>query len=150
VPDGQVPMCYIAAPGVTWRNFMQIDGRMPQQCLDDLLGHLEAEHFRGNYWAKDQETAYDALRTSPYPIVRHLRAKPGTHFATLRADRDGWSVNPDIIDAHLPRPGYTSANFTKIVELFHLMYPKDDLTWMHEYYNEYTKLMEIDCAKGAS
>jgi hypothetical protein len=144
VPTGQVPMCYIAAPLVGWRNFMDIGSRTFQQCLDDLLGHLEAEHFRGNYWAKDQETAFLALDRSPYPIVKHLRAKEGTQFATRRADRDGWAIPSDIIDAHLPRPGCTSANFTKIVELFRMKYPHDDLLWMHEYFNEYTSLMAKD------
>lgn len=150
VPPGQFPMCYIAAPLVGWRNFMDIGRRSPQQCLDDLLGHLEAEHFRGNYWAKDQETIFNALEGHPYPFVKHLRAREGTQFASRRADRDGWQVTPDIIDAHLPRPGYDLLNFTKIVELFHIMYPHDDLTWMHEYYNEYTNLLEPNCAKGES
>jgi hypothetical protein len=141
VPPGQVPMCYIAAPLVGWRNIMEIGNRMLQQCLDDLLGSLEAEHFRGNYWAKDQETAYRQLENSPYPIVKHLRAKEGTQFATRRADRDGWSIPSDIIDAHLCRPGNTSANFAKIVELFRIKYPNDDLLWMHEYYNEFNALI---------
>lgn len=142
VPDGQVPMCYIAAPLVGWRNFMQIDGRSVQQCLDDLLGPIQAENFRGNYWAKDQETAFKSLQVLPFPIVRHLRAAEGTQFATRRADRDGWQVNKDIIDAHLPRPGYTEDNFYNIYALFKEMYPSDDLAWMEKYWDEWLELMK--------
>jgi len=142
VPEGQVPMCYIIAPTVGWRNFMRIAGRSMQKCLDDLLGGLEAEHFRGNYWAKDQETAFHHLLPLGELIMKHNRAKPGTQFATRRADRDGWAVTPDIIDAHLPRPGYTEENFNKIVALFETMYPHDDHAWMKQYRDEYVALMK--------
>jgi len=143
VPEGQVPMCYIASPVVGWRSFMDIGIRTSQQCVDELLGDLQAEHFRGNYWAKDQETAYKAITSSPYPIVRHMRAQPGTQFATRRADRDGWHVSPDILDAHLPRPGYTPDNFEKIQQLFATMYPDKDHSWMEEYCVEFTNLMVL-------
>lgn len=143
VPSGQVPMCYIAAPVVGWRHMMQIKGRTAQQCVDDLLGNIEAENFRGNYWAKDQETAYQAINREgiEFYIQYHHRSDGTNQFATRRADRDGWHVSPDIIDAHLPRPGYTDDNFAKILALFSTMYPNDDLTWMTAYRNEYLKLM---------
>jgi len=142
VPEGQVPMCYISAPAVGWENFMKIRGRTLQECLDDLLSHLEAEHFRGNYWAKDQETAYQHLSAMTDLIIEYNRAKPGTQFAKRRADRDGWVVTPDIIDAHLPRPGYTEENFNRIFSLFETMYPHDDHAWMRRYRDEYVELMK--------
>lgn len=122
---------------------MQIKGRSYQQCLDDLLRGIETENFRGNYWAKDQETAYNHLEN--FPHLRISRAYPGTQFATRRTDRDSWPVNIplDIIDAHLPRPGYVAVNFNKIYQLFHTMYVNEDLRWMLEYYTQYTKLMGI-------
>lgn len=141
VPKGQLPMCYIAAPVVGWRNFMDIGIRSPQQCVDDLLGPLEAENFRGNYWSKDQETAWDALHECPYPMVEHMRAKPGTQFATRRADRDGWQVTDDIIDAHLPRPGWEPQNFNKIKGLFETKYPDKDHSWMDEFRTAFVNSM---------
>jgi hypothetical protein len=144
VPDGQYPMCYIAMPASTWRDGMWImDGESVQKELDQLLGHLDCEHFRGNYWAKDQETAFNHISASGLPVIKHNRAKPGTQFATRRADRDGWPevILPDIIDAHLPRPGYTPENFAKILNLFQAMYPEDNFDWMIEYRNEYVKLI---------
>lgn len=142
VPDGQYPMCYIAMPAQKWREVMMIDNDTEEQTkLDQLLGHLDCEHFRGNYWAKDQEEAYNHIHL--YELVKHNRAAPGTQFATRRADRDGWPtvIPPDIIDAHLPRPGYTEENFAKIMNLFQSMYPLEDFTWMHEYRDEYVKLL---------
>jgi hypothetical protein len=149
VPFGQYPMCYIAAPCWAWHSVMQIGNRTYQQCLDDLLGGIETENFRGNYWAKDQETAYEYINSADSSennhdhtvlVYKHNRAKPGTQFATRRCDRDGWAPRWDIIDAHLPRPGYTEENFIKIAQLFEQMYG-GDLNWMYTYRNEYVKLM---------
>lgn len=141
VPDGQYPMCYIAMPAKTWRIVMDIEAKTYQDKLDDLLGPLECEHFRGNYWSKDQETIYNHLWLSGKEFNNHFRARPGTQFANRRADRDGWPdvIPPDIVDAHLPRPGYTPENFAKILSLFQTMYPEDDFQWMIDYRNEYVK-----------
>jgi len=143
VPNGQYPMCYISMPVEFWNSAMWIDlGQTHQEKLDNLLGHLECEHFRGNYWAKDQETAYNMINGSGLPIQKILRAKPGTQFATLRADRDGWpdEFPTDLIDAHLPRPGFIKTNFAKILNLFESMYPNEDFDWMKKYRSEYIKL----------
>lgn len=149
VPDFQYPMCYIAMPATKWRMIMDIKNNdTPQIKLDRLLGDLECEHFRGNYWAKDQETIYNHLQFNYLfedgeGLIKHFRASPGTQFATRRADRDGWPevIPPDIIDAHLPRPGYTPENFARILNLFQAMYPNEDFTWMIDYRNEYVKLI---------
>lgn len=145
VPTGQYPMCYISMSCGQWREVMQIGDRTYQQCLDDLLGNIEAEHFRGNYWGKDQETAYQHIRAFEHGIQANIhRAKPGTQFATRRADRDGWPdpIPLDIIDAHLPRPGYTEENFTKIVNLFETMYPEASTAWMYDYRKKYLQLIQ--------
>lgn len=144
VTEGQVPMCYVAMPVKTWREVMWITpGVSYQHYLDELLGPLETEHFRGNYWAKDQETICKQLTHNNWPVVRHNRASKPYSFATRRADRDGWPQvpAPDIIDAHLPRPGFTDENFQKILTLFQTLYPNDDFQWMIDYRNEYIKLL---------
>jgi hypothetical protein len=144
VPEKQFPMCYIIMSAKNWREVMWIrKGESVQNKLDQELGHIECEHFRGNLWARDQELAYNHIVASGLPIVKVNRAAPGTQFATRRADRDGWPqiIPPDIIDAHLSRPGYKEENFAKILNLFQTMYPNDDFTWMVEYRNEYVKLI---------
>lgn len=142
VPNFQYPMCYVSMPAIIWRVVMWINSsETHQNKLDQLLGHLQCDHFRGNYWAKDQETIYNYLFASNIPVIKHFRAQPGTQFATRRADRDGWPevIPPDIIDAHLPRPGYTPENFAKILNLFQTMYPNDNFQWMIDYRNAYVK-----------
>lgn len=148
VPEGQYPMCYVSMNCELWHEVMNIRLRPLQVCLDELLGGIECENFRGNYWAKDQETIYRSideahrLHRPGANILRCVdRAAPGTQFATRRADRDGWVVTPDIIDAHLPRPGYTGENIEKILSLFQTMYPEDNHSWMYAYWKEYLNLM---------
>src|ERR1044072_2344548 len=145
VPEGQYPMCYVAMTGATWREVMGIQiGEAMQAKLDGLLGHLECEHFRGNYWSKDQETIYNHLTAGGWIVVKHNRAKLPNQFATRRADRDGWPAEtpPGLIDAHLPRPGYTDENFAKIMNLFRSYYPNEDLQWMVDYRNKYINLIK--------
>ncbi len=144
VPENQYPICFIGMPAKIWREVMNIPlGVSAQEKLDDLLGAIECEHFRGNLWSKDQETIFNALKKSDELVFEHLRAAPGTQFATRRADRDGWpeAIPPGIIDAHMKRPGYTEDNFKSILDLFQTMYPDDNFDWMIDYRNEYVKLL---------
>jgi hypothetical protein len=148
VPPKQVPICYISGAVDEWRKRFKIMWRTYQECLDDLLGNIEADHFRGNYWAKDQEEAYNNLLGGHWPSnYAHLlpRAKPGTQFASHRVDRDdiNWRsyCGPDLIDAHLWRPGYEESNFNNIMELLQTQYPNDDFDWVRNYRNEYIKLL---------
>jgi hypothetical protein len=144
VPNGQYPMCYISMAADSWREVMNIKmGETMQEKLDQLLGDLECEHFRGNYWCKDQETIHNRLWDTKISMNLIPRHSPGTQFATRRADRDGWpdQIPPDIIDAHLPRPGYTDENFARIMNLFKSMYPNEDLQWMVDYRDKYVSII---------
>ena len=113
VPNSQYPMCYITADVATWITVIGAE-KSYQEHLDSLLGHIEADHFRGNYWGKDQETAFKLINPSNAK-VEIGRARPGTQFATNRIDRDDayWEerLNFGVLDAHLWRPGYTEENF---------------------------------------
>lgn len=157
-PPKQFPICYLMATVKEWRMAFNlqygcmserlneeawIETRKYQECLDSLLGGIEAESFRGNYWSKDQEEAYNKI--SKVTRLEKARAREGTQFATKRVDRDDLHymdrLDKDIIDAHLWRPGYTEENFPKILELLQYFYPEDDFNWLIEYTNEYRKLV---------
>lgn len=143
-PLKQYPICYLSATVKEWRNTFLINGRSYQQCLDDLLGHIEASNFRGNYWSKDQEEAYNKIVVNP--TVNHVpRSNGSNQFATKRVDRDDsyWEdrLNYDVIDAHLWRPGYSDENFPKIMKLLKFFYPNEDFTWLENYRNEYIRLL---------
>lgn len=141
VPDKQYPMCYTFGSVGDWRNI--IGEGTYQEHLDKLLGGIESNHFRGNYWSKDQEELYKLLQGhNHYKIPR---SNGQNQFAQRRVDRDDsyWEdrLNYDVIDAHLWRPGYADENFPKIIKLIKFFYPNDDLTWLENYRNEYLKLI---------
>lgn len=142
VPNSQYPMCYISATKRIWNDYFNVGQKTVQECLDELLGDIDCENMRGNYWGKDQETAYDKI--SGTPLVELVeRAKHGTQFATKRLDRDDAFLlerdMTDIIDFHMPRPGYD--HIEKIIKVFETKYPFDDFTWMIEYANAYKQLI---------
>lgn len=143
VPKGQYPMCYARGNVTAWRNYMNTDGRTYQKCLDDLLGNIEAEHFRGNYWGKDQETLW--VQGQKVNKIEVSRARPGTQFAANRVDRDdiNWRhyVDDSLVDAHFWRPGYEENNFKNILELLQMKYPNDNFGWLIEYRNKYIELL---------
>ena len=142
VPEGQFPMCYATGTVKEWRIAMKLDNKTYQQCLDELLGEIECDHMRGNYWGKDQQTLWENIKDNATLIPR---ARPGTQFAANRVDRDdiNWRayVNDDLVDAHLWRPGYTDENFANIMELLTMKYPNEDFTWLRTYTEQYKKIL---------
>jgi hypothetical protein len=141
-PQGQFPMCYVAGTAKTWREVMQINGRSLQQCLDDLLGAVECENMRGNYWSKDQEELYNKLTVcGRWTGVK--RARPGTQFAADRIDRDdAFFMDRDFlsaIDYHMHRPGYEHVD--NIVSVLQQVYPGENFQWIYDYTAEYKKLL---------
>lgn len=159
VPNGQVPICYLTATVKQWRGTFNLyykvwegeEGQMIigvktyQQCLDELLGDIECENMRGNYWSKDQQEAHDKIFNNRFSHTEIKRARPNTQFADHRVDRDdiNWRsyVNDELIDAHLWRDGYTDENHANIMELMKMKFPDEDFTWLDNYRNEYLKLL---------
>jgi len=145
VPGKQVPMCYLSATRKEWRKLFS-KGNSYQKCLDELLGEIECESFKGNYWGKDQETAYAGLTGLGYTEADFIqRATPGTQFASNRLDRDDAYIldrlNPDIFDYHMNRPGYEENNFNKILTVLKYFYSNEDFQWLTDYRNKYLALL---------
>lgn len=145
VPEKQYPMCYISASVKDWRSAFELNGKMYQHALDELLGHIEAEHFRGNYWGKDQEEAFNKISTSGIDVNLVPRARPQTQWATKRYDRDDAYIldrlSLDTIDYHLNRPGYEQNNFNIIMTVLKYHYPNEDFSWLEEYRRKYMELL---------
>jgi len=142
----QYPMCFIGMPTSEWQNIFCLHNDTLQTALDDTVGKLESQTFRGDFWGYDQWLAYESInRNISLPLNKIPRARPGTQFAANRVDRDdvNWRayVNDDLVDAHLWRPGYTDENFANILELMQMKYPQEDFTWLVNYNNEYKKLL---------
>ncbi len=147
VPTNQFPMCYISATVINWARAFGTNGKNYQERLDELVGVIECEHFRGNQWSLDQDTAYKNIY--PYSeagMVNFIpRSNGENQFALHRVDRADLHykdrLDHDIIDAHLWRDGYTEENHFKIMELLQFMYPNENFEWLNNYRNEYLKLL---------
>lgn len=144
VPNEQFPMCYATGTVKEWREALGINwyNKTYQFMLDGLLGGIECEHMRGNYWGKDQQTLWEKTKEVATLIPR---ARPNTQFASNRVDRDdiNWRayVDENLVDAHLWRPGYEENNFLNILELLKLKYPQEDFTWLINYTQQYKALL---------
>ena len=141
--EGQYPMCYASGTVNDWRKAMDLEGKSYQQCLDELLGDIECENMRGNYWSKDQQELWEKLRHKKVNLIP--RARPNTQFADHRVDRDdvNWRsyVNDELIDAHLWRNGYEEQNFANILELMRMKFPNEDFQWLIDYTQKYKELL---------
>jgi len=144
VPPKQIPMCYVSAKASDWKLAFS-KGRSLQQCLDELLKNIESATMKSDYWGKDQEEMFNSLYLHPIVIQDNPRARPGTQFASNRCDRDdiNWRsyLGPDLIDAHLWRPGFTDENFANILELLQTQCPEDNFQWLIDYRTAYLALL---------
>lgn len=144
VPPKQYPICYISAKVKDWRNAFEINGRTYQQCIDDLLGDIEAQEYRGNFWAKDQENAYNKIN-----LTQELNYVPRSNgqnqWATKRYDRDDSYIldrlSSDTIDFHMNRPGYEDKNFEIILTILKYHFPDENFQWLIDYTNAYKQLL---------
>ncbi len=158
VPDKQYPMCYSSGTVKQWRKVLKLEYghtsanpnegmylgiKSYQECLDELVGKIECEHFRGNQWSLDQSTLYNSLQGHNH--IKLPRARPGTQFSAKRYDRDDSFIldrlNLDTIDYHFNRPGYEDKNFEIILKIIQWHYPNENLDWMHEYQERYKMLL---------
>jgi hypothetical protein len=119
----QYPICYIKAKAKYWRDAFNLRDKTYQQALDELIGNINCENMRGNYWSKDQEEAYNVIsKTNPTLINRTNGTSP---FATRRLDRDDsyilQNINGNIIDYHMNRPGYEEGCFNIITNSKYLL-----------------------------
>lgn len=144
VPDGQYPICYIYANRKVWQETFNKNNLSYQQCLDNLLGDIDVENMRGNYWSKDQEEAYKNISLTNPKLVN--RSSNGNQFATNRLDRDDSYIlsklTPDIFDFHMNRPGYEDYQFSIIMQVLKYYFPYDEIKWVEDYRNEYINIIK--------
>src|SRR5690348_10584117 len=154
VPKGQFPICYVWGNVENWRKsykytygkgyYDDYKVKSYQEYLDDLLGGIEADHFRGNYWCKDQEEVQSLLRYTPKFEIP--RSNGQNQFAKFRYDRDDAylldRLSLDTIDFHLPRPGYEEKNFNIIMQVLKFHFPNENFQWLIDYNQQYKKLLQ--------
>jgi len=144
VPDKQYPMCYISAKVKDWRNAFELDGKSYQQCLDELMKDRDSISMRSDFWALDQEIAYNKINLTQ-GIHYIPRTNGQNQFATHRLDRDDSflldRMNNEVYDYHANRPPYEENNFQKILTVLKFFYPKESFEWLVEYQNSYVNLL---------
>lgn len=144
VPDKQYPMCYISAKVKDWINAFELDGKSYQQCLDELMKDRDSISMRSDFWALDQEIAYNKINLTQ-GIHYIPRTNGQNQFATHRLDRDDSfmldRMNNEVYDYHANRPPYEENNFQKILTVLKFFYPKESFEWLVEYQNSYINLL---------
>jgi hypothetical protein len=144
VPPKQYPMCYISAKVKDWRNAFGLHGKSYQECLDELMKDRDSVSMRSDFWALDQEIAYNKVNLTQ-EINYISRTNGQTPFATLRLDRDDSFIldrlSPDIYDYHAHRPGYEDGNFEKILSVLKYFYPTENFDWLVNYKNSFVNLL---------
>lgn len=139
----QFPLCYIVMPVKDWKIIMDVNGRSFQQCLDESVGKIECEHFKGNQWSLDQNTIYNQFEKHWVTPIIHNRAKMPERFALDRLDRDDSYILErgveGVVDYHMNRPGYE--NIETILTIFQKIYPNENFDWIREYTNAYKQLL---------
>jgi len=145
VPANQFPMCYLSGTVQTWRALWGKQ-KTYQEYLDEIVGAIECQDFRGCQWSLDQDLIHRLITNSEtVDYVGHNRTNGQNQFSTKRYDRDDAYIlerlNPDTIDFHMCRPGFEEKNFNIILTILKYHYPLDDFTWLINYTNEYKKLL---------
>ena len=145
VPQNQFPMCYLSATVQTWRALWK-ERKTYQEYLDEIVGSIECQDFRGCQWSLDQDLIHRLIVNSEdVDYIKHPRSNGKNQWATRRYDRDDSFIldrlNPETIDYHMNRPGYEQANFDIILQILSYHYPAEDFTWLVNFTNEYKKLL---------
>lgn len=144
VPENQYPMCYISAKVKDWRNAFELDNKSYQQCLDELMKDRDSVSMRSDFWALDQEIAYNKINLTQ-GIHYIPRTNGQNQFATHRLDRDDSflldRMNNEIYDYHANRPPYEEDNFQKILTVLKFFYPEENFQWLIDYTNAYKQLL---------
>jgi len=142
-PDTQYPVCYVSATVLNWRKYFNPSGLTYQAAMDNHLGHIECEGFRGNYWSFEQELIFNSLQKAKCKLLP--RSNGQNQFAQNRYDRDDQFIldrlSPDTIDFHMNRPGYEDKNFEIILTILKYHYPDENFDWLISYTNAYKQLV---------
>lgn len=143
VPKGQYPQCYVTAPVKAWREAFNLNDKTYQQAIDELLDEDECQDYRGCRWSVDQEQSFLHISKTTPSLIQ--RSNGQNQWATLRYDRDDSYIldrlNPDTIDYHMNRPGYTAENHNIILTILKFHYPQEDFEWLKEYRDKYISLL---------
>jgi len=134
-------MCYVSGRSGSWRNLMRI--LTPSTSREELIKQLKAgPGLDPNLnWCYDQTLLSSRLNESKEHRESSQRTPGDKYLPNGRIDRLDWKFDGNkagLVDAHLLRPGWTDANWARILKMFITFCPELE-TWANEYRNAYVK-----------
>lgn len=140
--DYHFPICYIGMQASDWINVMQLDKLDPNEMMRRDLVKIPP---RASVWCQDQDIV--TQRILEYGEERIKKVDRGKDFRTGyplgRVDRSNWRIDhPQMIDCHLPHDILTNDDsFNKVLNLLHVVWPREDWKWWINYSKEFKKLV---------
>lgn len=140
----EFPICYIGMKAKYWCEVMNLDSDGYSHKIKrdlDAMPNAKSEDFY-KWWGVDQQLI--TKRLTPYSPTIKERGRYPNGYACGRVDRGAWSLSiPEFIDAHLPQQVYHKGRekyFEDMMNLLHLIWPKEDFGWFYEYTLEFKRL----------
>lgn len=134
------PMCYVAMPKHHWITVMNGNENIG---LDGLFWDLNHWYpLAKNKWCVDQDILTSRITGFPKKLINR-GTDPRTGYPIGRVDRSAWRLDhKQLIDCHLPHDILTNdKSFHNVLNLLHLVWPKEDWTWFINYHKEFKKLL---------
>jgi len=139
--DEHFPACYVAMSSGNWNKIMNNNRYPSTNAMDADLREWYPKSR--NKWTVDQNVLTARLNAySPKKLIDR-GIDPKTNYPIGRVDRSGWTLkHKQYIDCHLPHDILTNdISFHKVMELLHLVWPKEDFSWFINYHKEFKKLL---------
>lgn len=141
---GHYPICFIGMRASQWREVMNLRGRHVEDLIRrdlDTMPQAKSDDFYKR-WFCDQDLITERLKTYNPTIINRGQYPNG--YASGRVDRGAWSLDHrQFIDAHLPQQVYHKGReqkFEDMMNLLHLIWPKEDFGWFYDYHMEFKRL----------
>lgn len=142
--DYHYPICYIGARNYIWRRFMKLDDINFNSTGFSYALNRDLRHQK-NMWGLDQDIVTEKLLAYGIENINHINRGTDnrTGYPIGRVDRSNWRLDhKQLIDCHLPHDILTNdKSFHNVLNLLHLVWPKEDWTWFINYHKEFKKLL---------
>lgn len=135
------PICYICMDSKDWEQVMEPEFYEAEQDMKKDLDKYAPN--AKNMWTLDQTIITERLNKWSGKILINRGTDKRTGYPLGRVDRSNWRLDhPQLIDAHLPHDILTNdESFRKVMQLLHLVWPKEDFKWFLEYHRDFKKLL---------
>lgn len=137
------PMCYVAASVAEWRKRLQSIG-IDTSSMSAALASVKWNADR--LWDTDEDMLELMIDRNGGKNACSCKTRPGSRhgFMGQRVDRGRWIYEQrevDLIDAHLPRPGYGDETYARIRRLI-ADYCPQILAWADDYRLRYLAVFD--------